>query len=168
MHTYWQGTVLLAGARKLRQSGRGHTVDPFDGAGDGFSVPVYLGIRDALEMPLRQRFKQNIRDADLGDWVAVHQGHATEISAGWTTPVDLLFLDGDESPAGASVAYGAWAPFLKVGGTIAIHNSRPGVYAKSHDGLMRLANATIRLPDYAHVRLVGSTTLARKAIDRSA
>ena len=32
------GAVLLAGARKLRGSGRVHCVDPFNGSGDSYSV----------------------------------------------------------------------------------------------------------------------------------
>ena len=37
-------TVLLAGARKLRGSGRVHAVDPFDASGDAYSVPYYRAI----------------------------------------------------------------------------------------------------------------------------
>ncbi len=38
------GAVILAGARKLKGSGRVHCVDPFDGSGDSFSVPYYQEI----------------------------------------------------------------------------------------------------------------------------
>lgn len=156
-------TVLLAGARKLRQSGQVHTVDPFDGSGDDYSVPVYRRVRDSLEVQLRERFERNIRDAGVDDWVTVYQGRALEIASVWSKPVDLLFLDGDQSPMAVRATYAAWVPFLKGGGTIALHNSSPGVYAEGHDGSMRLADAAIRPPHYDRIRLVGTITFARKA-----
>jgi hypothetical protein len=68
-------SVLLAGARKLRGSGKLHCVDPFDGSGDAFSVPIYNNLLDANGVkPLRQCFDENIHAADLQDWVEVHQG----------------------------------------------------------------------------------------------
>ncbi len=42
---------------------------------------------------------------------------------GWQDPIDLLVLDGDQSVAGAREAFEAWFPFLKPGGTIAVHNA---------------------------------------------
>ena len=43
----------------------------------------------------------------------------------WITPIDLLFLDGDQSRKGVREAYNSWEPFLKGGGIIAVHNSAP-------------------------------------------
>src|SRR5262249_55192493 len=51
-----RSAVVLAGARKLRGSGKVHCVDPFDASGDAFSVPIYREIRDAEDAPLRRRF----------------------------------------------------------------------------------------------------------------
>ena len=61
-------SVLLAGARKTSGSGKLHCVDPFDGSGDSFSVPVY---RELLEQhgakTQRERFENNIRTAGVQD-----------------------------------------------------------------------------------------------------
>lgn len=161
---FGSGAVLLAGARKLRGSGKVHCVDPFDGSGDSFSVPYYQVIlQEAGKSTLRQHFDRNLLEAGVSDWVEAHQGTAESVAATWAIPVDMLFFDGDQSPAGALAAYKAWSPWLKPGGTIALHNSEPREYEKDHDGHYLLAKSTIKRPLYVERRIVGSITYARKA-----
>jgi methyltransferase family protein/glycosyl transferase family 2 len=156
-------TVLLAGARRLRDSGIVHCVDPFDCSGDAFSVPYYREILASLGGgPLRRHFEDNIARAELTDWVQIHQGRATEIAASWSKPIDLLLLDGDQSPEGARAAYGAWVPFLKPGGTIVLRNTVPRAYAPSHDGHRRLAVEEIVPTTYSDIRQLDDTTIAHK------
>jgi predicted O-methyltransferase YrrM len=156
--------VLLAGARKLRGSGKVHCVDPFDLSGDRVSIPHYGAIIMAFGgRPPRELFDENIGDAGLADWVEVHQGRAQEMAVGWSAPIDLLFLDGDQSPAGARAAFEAWSPWLKQGGVIALHNSNPRDYAQEHDGHYRIVVREIRPPRYVDRRVIGTTTFARKA-----
>jgi predicted O-methyltransferase YrrM len=157
-------TVFLAGSRKLRGSGRVYCVDPFDGSGDSFSIPHYREIITAsgARSPLEQ-FEKNLRSVGLSNWVEVHQGTAEQIAPSWTTPIDLLVLDGDQSPAGARAAYECWSPWLKPGGVIALHNSNPRAYAAEHDGHYLVATEEIHPPSYFDRHLVGSFTFARKA-----
>jgi predicted O-methyltransferase YrrM len=157
--------VLLAGARKLQRSGQVHCVDPFDASGDAFSAPIYEIIGAAGGGSLRQHFDINICRAGLGDWVIAHPGRDSAIAAAWDTPIDMLFLDGDQSPAGARAAYTSWAPFLKHNGIIALHNSVSGAYEPGHDGHRRLVAETIRPPQYADITYIGTTTFARKMTD---
>jgi len=155
------GTILLAGARKLRGSGRVHAIDPFDGSGEPFSVPVYQRmLGEAGGGSLRGHFERNLNNADVASWVEVHQGRATEIAARWTTPVDMIFLDGDQSRTGVREAYDSWAPFLKPGGTIIVHNSAPG-HRPEQDGSRILVEEEIRPPSYDDIRLMHSMTVAR-------
>jgi hypothetical protein len=164
--------ILLAGPRKLRGSGRVHVVDPFDGSGDDFSVPHY---RDVLEMldgttgpgfakrDLRRHFEDNIRRAGLCKWIEVHEGRAADAAAHWSAPIDLLFLDGDQSPKGAREAYDCWARFLRPDAVIALHNSGPDDVREGHDGYRRLVLEELQSPNYREIRLVPpSLTLARK------
>jgi predicted O-methyltransferase YrrM len=158
------GAVILAGARKLRGSGKVHCVDPFDGSGDSFSVPYYqVLLRDFGQSTLRQHFDRNLLESGVSGFVEAHQGTAESVGATWTIPVDMLFFDGDQSPAGVVSAYKAWSPWLKPGGTIALHNSDPREYAKDHDGHYLLAKSTIKAPRYVERRIVGSITFARRA-----
>jgi predicted O-methyltransferase YrrM len=161
-------TVLLAGPRRLRGSGKVHVVDPFDCSGDAFSVPYYRQILQSIGggSP-RNHFEAYIREAGLIDWVEVHQGRANEIAASWMVPLDLLLLDGDQSPQGAREAYASWAPFLKSGGVIVLRNTQPREYAEGHDGHRRLALEEIVPPAYQEIRQVGATTFARKAAANS-
>jgi predicted O-methyltransferase YrrM len=157
------GTILLAGARKIRGSGKVHAVDPFDGSGDPVSVPIYEKIlAEAGGGPLRGHFDEHIRRAGLSDWVEVHQGRAAEVAARWTTPVDMIFFDGDQSRAGVREAYESWSRFLTPDGIIAVHNSAPDNHRPDHDGQRLLVEEEIRPPHYADIRLVYSTTFARK------
>ncbi len=156
-------SVLLAGTRKLRGSGKVHCVDPFDGSGDSYSVPVYTELhKQYAGQSLRECFDGNVQRARVKDWIEVHQGTATEVAQKWNRPVDLLFLDGDHSPNGARLAYESWYPKLKVNGIIAVHNTGPRVYDKDHDGSQLIALNEIKPPRYTDIRLVEWTTFARK------
>jgi hypothetical protein len=160
---FGSSTVFLAGSRKLKGAGSVHCVDPFDGSGDSYSVPHYEAIIGALSARCpREHFDANIRAAGLSDWVQVHPGRAEEIAAGWTAPIDLLILDGDQSPAGARAAYDNFSPWLKLGGVIALHNSDPREYGPEHDGHYLIAEEEIHPPRYLERHLVGSITFATK------
>jgi len=158
-----KSTVVLAGARKLRGSGKVHCVDPFDGSGDKFSVPFYSAIASETPLTLRERFEASMRYAGLTGWVVVHQGTAEAISSGWTQPIDMLFLDGDQTPQGARSAYERFVPFLKRGGVVALHNSSEREYAVGHDGYRRLVIEEFHAPVYSDIYCVESTTFAQKA-----
>ena len=155
-------TILLAGARKLRGSGKVHSVDPFDVSGDSFSVPVYEEIVGPRPATLRSRFERNLSRAGIRRWVEIHQGRAAEVARTWKSRVDLLFLDGDQSMEGVQAAYDAWSPFLLPGAVLVLHNSRPGYRRETHDGHARLAEALVRTPEYGNVEHVGSTTFLQK------
>lgn len=158
-----KSTIVLAGARKTQGSGRVHAVDPFDGSGDSFSVPYYAEIAREEPRSWRQRFDDHLQSAGLDGWVDVHVGTAESAAATWTGPVHLLFLDGDQSPAGARSAFEHWEPFLEVGGVIALHNSNNRTYAPGHDGHRRLVVEALLPPKFVDVTCADSTTFARKA-----
>jgi hypothetical protein len=157
-----RSAVLLAGARKIAGSGHVHCVDPFDASGDDFSVPAYREIVEHEPGPLRERFDANIARAGLTEWVVVHQGTAASVARQWTLPIDLLFLDGDQSPAGARLAYDSFAPFLKAGAIVALHNSNDRTYAPGHDGHHLLAINVLKPPQYDSIRCIETTTFGRK------
>jgi MMP 1-O-methyltransferase len=158
------GAILLAGPRLVRGSGIVYCVDPFDGTGDSFSVPHYQRILEEIGGgSLRDHFENNIRDAGLDAWVRIQQGPANEVARAWTKPIDLLYLDGDQSRTGVRETYDSWVEFLKIGGIIAVHNSEPGDHAPDHDGHRCIVQEEIKPPRYRDIRLVGSTTFALRA-----
>ncbi len=142
-----QSAVALAGACRLRGSGRVHCIDPFDGSGDQFSERYYAQIAAHSTKSLRQRFDRHVAKAGLHDWVEIHQGTAEAISKQWTRPVDFLYLDGDQSPDGARRAFDGFLPFLKPGAIIGLHNSSDRAYHDGHDGYRRLAVDIVKPPN---------------------
>lgn len=156
-----RGTVLLAGARRIRGSGVVHCVDPFDCSGDAFSVPYYRSELSAFDgKSLEHVFTKNMSDQGLGDWIRIHSCSSREVASNWTTPVDLLLLDGDQSPEGARDAFTAWIPFLRPGGVIVLRNTRDRTYDPGHDGHRRLAVKELVPPCFKDVRQIGATTFA--------
>jgi predicted O-methyltransferase YrrM len=156
-----KSAVVLAGACQLRGSGRVHCIDRFDGSGDAFSETFYREIAMQSNKPLRARFDRNIQSARLSDWVEIHQGSAEQVSAGWMIPIDMLYLDGDQSPAGARRAFEGFAHFFKHGAIVALHNSSARSYHEGHDGHRRLAVEVVQPPAFGDIVCVGSTTFAR-------
>jgi len=157
------GTVLLAGARKLHGSGRVDCIDPFDASGDAFSAPIYRAIADHEDRSLRDRFEENIRRLGLSKWVSVHEGTSEAIGSRWNEPIDLLLLDGDQSPEGARAAFLRWTPFLNAGGILALTNSSDRAYDEGHDGHRRLVVERLTAPEFSGIYGVGTTTFARRA-----
>jgi hypothetical protein len=138
-------------------------VDPFDCSGDDYSNPFYTKmLAEAGGGSLRARFEENIRLAGLENWVEVHEGRAEDVARGWSTSIDMLTLDGDQSPVGARTAYESWSPFVRAGGTIAIHNCAPREYEPSHEGNRLIVVTEILPPVFTDIRLVGATTFARR------
>jgi predicted O-methyltransferase YrrM len=160
------GSILLAGARKLRRSGHVHCVDPFDGSGDAFSVPHYTNILAGYgQIPQLELFRLHLRQAGLANWVSTRHGTAEQAVVGWSTPVDMIFMDADQSSGGVHSAYHAWEPWLKLDGVLALHNSNPREYAPEHDGHFRLRQLLEAGSDYVLTREVDSTTFFRKKGD---
>ena len=158
------GSILLTGARKLRRSGRVHCVDPFDASGDAFSVPHYQGIlTDYGNTPQIQIFRNNLRRAGLTNWFTAHRGPAEKIGSAWNIPVDMIFMDGDQSPEGVLSAWEVWARWLKSNGILALHNSNAREYAAGHDGHFRLRQNLLAGSDYVLIEEAGSTAFFRKS-----
>jgi hypothetical protein len=153
-------TVLLAGARKLRGGGHIHCIDPFDASGDVFSVPVYRTIAASLTGSLRETFDHNVRRAGVGRFISVHQTTAAMAATTWSTPIDLLYLDGDVSREGARDTYLAWERWLRRGGTLILSSTQ--TTEQDHDGPLHVVQEFIHPPAYEDIRQVDGITLARK------
>lgn len=157
-----KSAVLLAGARKLQGSGHVHCIDPFDASGDEFSVPFYLRVAKRRTVPLNEWFSENIARTGLSDWVSMYKATGQEMGKSWSTPIDLLYLDGDQSPVGARETYELFIPHLKPGGIIVLHNTAERAYDPGHDGSYRISKESIRQPDYTDIYQVEMMTFARK------
>jgi predicted O-methyltransferase YrrM len=121
---------------------------------DGFSTLVILKasklnltsidplIADSMESSLKgdePRLRSNLEKVK-DRWTFI-KDFSHKVAPTWTTPLDFLFIDGDHSIEAVTRDYDQWVPFLKVGGILAIHDSRmsrPGG-AGFHPGPSKLA-----------------------------
>jgi len=61
-----------------------------------------------------------------GPRVIWHVAFSEQAAAGWSAPVDLVFVDGDHSEAACRLDWQLWHPFVEPGGVIAFHDARVG------------------------------------------
>lgn len=146
---------------------------------DGFSSTVILAassltlvsidpfVPDSMEKSLignLERFKANT--APFASRSRLLKDFSQNVAPTWTQALDFLFIDGDHTKEAVLRDYNQWTPFLKVGGILAIHDSRmfrPGG-APFHVGPSEVARDQV----YANSRqweIVGeafSLTVARR------
>jgi hypothetical protein len=94
------------------------------------------------------------------DLVDVLQGRSHEHARSWQRAVDLLFLDGDHGYDAVKQDVADWAPKVRPGGRLALHDVRHAV----HDGPRRVVDELVRPdPGWVDARFVDSMFVARKA-----
>ena len=74
--------------------------------------------------------RHTLWDAGLDDVVSVVVGTTQQVAAWWTSPLQLLFLDGNHTEQVAQHDYSAFAPRLVPGGTLLVHD----VFERPEDG----------------------------------
>jgi predicted O-methyltransferase YrrM len=159
----WQGKSSVCIARGLAGKSRPrlHCVDPFDASGDGESTTAYGERAGRLDGGLRRAFEDNVRAAGVLDVVEVRQGLSHEHALGWRGAIDLLFLDGDHSYAAVTQDFADWAPKVRPGGFLVMHD----VVHPVHDGPRRVAEQSVYGDSrWVDVRTVDSMLFARKAM----
>jgi hypothetical protein len=66
-----------------------------------------------------------IESAGVEDFVIAVVGDSPTVAARWSTPADLVFIDGGHGEAVAWADYWSWAPLVVKGGFLAIHDVFP-------------------------------------------
>jgi predicted O-methyltransferase YrrM len=74
--------------------------------------------------------RRTLWDAGLDDVVSVLVASTQQVARWWTTPLTLLFLDGNHTEDVAQHDYAAFAPHVVPGGTLAVHD----VFERPEDG----------------------------------
>jgi hypothetical protein len=74
--------------------------------------------------------RRTLWDAGLDDVVSVLVASTQQVAPWWTTPLTLLFLDGNHTEQVAQHDYAAFAPHVVPGGTLAVHD----VFERPEDG----------------------------------
>ncbi len=87
---------------------------------DPETVDPYTGRMDTLPF-----LRHALHDAGLEAAVSVLVATTQQVAAWWTTPVNLLFLDGNHTHQVAQHDYAAFAPHLVRDGLLAVHDVFP-------------------------------------------
>jgi len=122
-----KSTLLLASAAR-RAGAHVVTVDHHHGSEE--NQPGWPWHDRSLVDPATGRldtlpaFRQTL-DAHLADVVTAVVGTTRQVAAWWTTPLRLLFLDGNHTEEVAQHDYRAFAPHLEPGGLLLVHDVFP-------------------------------------------
>lgn len=105
--------------------------------------------------------RRTLWDAGLDEVVTVLVGSTQQVARWWTSPVTLLFLDGNHTEAVAQHDYAAFAPYVVVGGVLAVHD----VFEHPEDGGRPPWNVVRRAVDsgaFEEVSATGSLRVLRR------
>lgn len=83
-------------------------------------VDPELGRMDTLPFARRA-----IAASGLEESVVMMVGRSSAISHWWRTPLDLVFVDGGHTDEAARADFHGWAPWVRVGGVLVIHDVFP-------------------------------------------
>jgi len=159
----WQGksSVCLASGLAGKFRPRLCCIDPFDASGDGASAPTYGERAEQVGGALRQTFEANLREAGLRELIDVKQGFSHEHAQQWRDPIDLLFVDGDHSYDAVRRDFEDWAPRIRPGGYLVLHD----VVHPVHQGPRRVVQELVEADrNWVDCRYVDSMFVARRAM----
>jgi MMP 1-O-methyltransferase len=107
------------------------------------------------------RLRATLAAAGLEDQVVVVVGRSADVGRLWGTPLGLLFIDGGHTEQAAVADYESWAPWVALGGALAIHDvfPDPSQGGQAPFGIYRRALAS---GAFTEVRAEGSLRLLER------
>lgn len=164
--TYCGKSAIYLGAAAAALGGTVFTVDHHRGseenqAGwehhDDSLVDSATGRMDTLAT-----FRGTMQEAKLEGTVVAIVGDSPAVAKHWQTPISMLFIDGGHGVEPARQDFVSWAPWVVVGGLLAIHD----VFPDPADG-GRPPHEEIYLPalatgQYEEIEDVGSLRILRR------
>jgi predicted O-methyltransferase YrrM len=118
----YEGSSALALQQALGARAELHLIDPFGSHPD--ALPGGWGATEWATRRLIDRAGRRLGGAAPA--VRWHVALSHEVAAGWSTQVDLVFIDGDHSEAGCERDWLDWSPFVAAGGHVVFHDARAG------------------------------------------
>lgn len=84
----------------------------------------------SIDIAKHNDLDRNLSNASVNDYAECIISDANDLAKEWSTPIAMLWIDGDHSYNGAAKDIAAWSKFIIDGGYIALHdyNSSCGVY----------------------------------------
>lgn len=111
-----RSTVMLASVAAQYGLGPVVAIDPHN---------FNLSVATATASPASSydEFVESLRVADVSQQVEFHHALSKDVSASWSRPIRLLWIDGDHSYAGAKADFDGFMPHLNPNGIVALHDS---------------------------------------------
>ncbi len=100
-------------------------------------------------------FRATLAATGLEEHVIAIVGRSSDVARMWRAPLGMLFIDGGHTDAAATTDYEGWAPWVAVGGALAIHD----VFGDPADGGQapyRIYQRALRAGAFTEVRVEGS------------
>jgi len=100
-------------------------------------------------------FRSTLAATGLEQHVIAIVGRSADVARLWRTPLGMLFIDGGHTDAAATADYEGWAPWVAVGGALAIHD----VFGDPADGGQapyRIYQRALKSGAFAEMRVEGS------------
>jgi predicted O-methyltransferase YrrM len=114
----YEGSSAVVLCRALPADADLHLVDPF------VETALHPGWRGS-EAATRRVVERAVRERS-GPRVHWHVARSDEVAAGWTEPVDLVFIDGDHAEEACRLDWELWSPAVAPGGVVLFHDARLG------------------------------------------
>jgi len=116
-----RSTVMLAKVAAHYGLGQVVAIDPHN-----FNLSEKTEVAsEALARPASTKvdFLNSLRVAGVMEQVGFHHALSKEVSSSWNEPIRLLWIDGDHTYRGAKDDFDGFAPHVKPGGVIALHDA---------------------------------------------
>jgi MMP 1-O-methyltransferase len=100
-------------------------------------------------------FRSTLAATGLEEHVIAIVGRSADVAGLWRAPLGMLFIDGGHTDAAATADYEGWAPWVAVGGALAIHDVFPDP-ADGGQAPYRIYLRALQSGAFAEVRVEGS------------
>ena len=114
----YEGSSAIVLARAAPPEATLHLVDPFVNTA---LRPGQRGTKHATRRVVRRAVAG--RAGPKLEW---HVALSEQAAAGWSQPVDMVFIDGDHSEAACRLDWELWSRWVRPGGVVALHDARQG------------------------------------------
>lgn len=160
----YEGSSAVVLLRALRPGADLHLIDPFVDE-SGYALPS--GAWSSPDAARRVVARAASRAAGGPPRVHWHVARSQDVGRTWAGPADLVFVDGDHSPAGVRGDWDAWREHVRPGGVMAFHDARDGRPGGCGSvGVTPVVDALFRgedaVPGWAIVEEVASVVAVRR------
>jgi predicted O-methyltransferase YrrM len=156
----WLGksSIMIAGGLAGRPGARLYCVDPFGkDENPEYQRLYYDALLANMDESLEQAFSHHIHQSGLSTGAQAVRGYSFEIVRTWTAPIDLLFIDANHEYDAVHRDFKQWAPFVRVGGVVALHDASP-----AWPGPLRVRDESMQHPIFDTFSQVDSLAWAVK------